>query len=134
MSTTTTYPKTWPGTAIIKSLHTPFNWRSADMDPRPLNADVKPTAMLPKHGGIRAGKSFGHEGGTMPHLDKRAELLLQPRSDHVALVISPSGRKRPEPMFHGGAYSKAAPQQSAKPVVAAHKHRPTAAQRKKAEA
>ncbi len=91
MSTTTTYPQTWPGTAIIKSLHSPFNWRSAGSDPRPLNADVKPTATLPKHGGIRAGKSFGHPGGTMPHLnkqpDERTAKILASRPLHVAFVI-----------------------------------------------
>lgn len=91
MSTAKTCPKTWPGTSIIKSLHTPFNWRRDDMDPRPLNADVQPTAMLPKHGGIRAGKSFGHEGGTMPHLAKqpgaKAAKPLASRPLHVAFVI-----------------------------------------------
>lgn len=28
--TRTTYPATWPGTAIIRSVHTPFNWQTTD--------------------------------------------------------------------------------------------------------
>lgn len=82
---------TWPGTHIVKSLHTPFNWRRADMDPRPLNADIKATAKPRNPGGRTGPISFGHPGGTMPHLTKAlspmAAKLLADRPAHVAFVI-----------------------------------------------
>ena len=28
--TRTTYPATWPGTCVIRSVHTPFNWQTTD--------------------------------------------------------------------------------------------------------
>jgi acyl-CoA synthetase (AMP-forming)/AMP-acid ligase II len=41
---TAPYPTTWPGTAIIKSQHTPFNWRTADKSYGYLN-DPEATAV-----------------------------------------------------------------------------------------
>ena len=91
MTKTTTYPKYWPGTTVVKSLHTPFNWRLPGTDPRPLNAGIQPSAPPRNLGGRTSGKAFGHEGGTMPHLAKqpsvKAAKLLASRPLHVAFVI-----------------------------------------------
>lgn len=88
---TAPYPTTWPGTAIIKSQHTPFNWRTADMDPRPLNAGIQPSKPRRNAGGRTGDKSFGYDGGTIPHLakqtDARTAKLLASRPLHVAFVI-----------------------------------------------
>ena len=111
MSTAKTCPKTWPGTSIIKSLHTPFNWRTAGMDPRPLNAGIQPSAPPRNLGGRTSGKAFGHEGGTMPHLAKqpsvKAAKILATRPAHVGFVIpKPSTTERVRTLA-GGYVSKA---------------------------
>lgn len=111
MSTAKTCPKTWPGTSIIKSLHTPFNWRTAGMDPRPLNAGIQPNAPPRNLGGRTSGKAFGHEGGTMPHLAKqpsvKAAKILAARPAHVAFAIpKPSTTERVRTLA-GGYVSKA---------------------------
>lgn len=102
------YPACWPGTAIIKSVHTAFNWRQTGHDQcsefarnpvdrvplynQWLNAratapcstpdwpQYRDTHTAPARRGPKKKDGIGHNNGTMHGLTKRADKLLQPRA------------------------------------------------------
>lgn len=94
MNTTPTGLTYWPGTHIIKSQHTPFNWRRAGMDPRPLNAGIQASPKPVNKGGRTGPMAFGAEGGTIKGLTREAKILAA-RPPHVGFVIpKPSAASR----------------------------------------
>lgn len=95
------YPATWPGTQIIKSVHSPFNWRRPGDSTEPLNAGIRATAMPAKRGPKKkaTGGISGHNG-TIQGLSKRADKIITIKPNPTLIKASGQGN-------HGGAYSKA---------------------------
>lgn len=86
-----TYPRTWPGTAIIKSTHSPFNWQDGESQIIRDNPEMRASG---KRGPKRQGS------GTIPGLSPKADQRSATHGLPGNLV---------RPASHGGAYSKAAP-------------------------
>ena len=103
--TRATYPATWPGTAIIKSVHTAFNWRRPGDSHAPLNAGIRKTNAPNVGGTPRQPGGFGANNGTIAGLSKKAQKIIafKPAVTSYAHNLQ---RIEAAQKQHGGAYSR----------------------------
>lgn len=137
------YPACWPGTAIIKSTHTAFNWRQTGHDqycpllsyptdraplynkwltasaeyPRttPDWPEYRDTHTAPERRGPKKKATGGISGhnGTIQGLSRKADKIIVIKPNPTLIKASGQGN-------HNGAYSKAAPAATASKAVPMH--------------